>query len=345
MMGRKKRTMSGLLENKWLLSAAVLGAVIAVNGACSQQASSTPPVGQSGAGTDSSAGAIGTVGTGGANSSAGGAPSVGTTTGGAGTSVAGSTSIAGSTAVTGAGGAVSAAGATGASAGAGGAAAVKLCATKVTAASTQIADFENYDGTTTIDKYGFAFGGPTNGTAGVYAGAYGYAGGTDAVTLAILAGHTGNYGLTESTTPATSWGQGLGFWMGCVNASAYKGVTFWVRGAVPSGTFSFALNMESTTLPDMTNPAAGGTCPGTSDTCLAPTKSAIPVGMDWTQVSVAWADLTGGLSGTTAVTATGDTMTGMTLQMALNYANPDDAGYTAVPGDISFAIDDIAFMP
>jgi collagen type VII alpha len=346
MMDRKKRTMSGLLENKWLLSAAVLGAVVVASGACSQQASSAPPVGQAGTDAVSSAGAVGTVGTG-ATNSGGGATSVGTTTGGAGTSIAGTTSIAGSTGVVGTGGAVAAAGATGASAGAGGASAavVKLCATKVTAASTQIADFETFTGTTTVDKFVFAFAGPTNGTAGVYGGAYGYAGGTDAVTLAILAGHTGNYGLTESTTPATSWGQGLGFWMGCVNASAYKGVTFWVRGTVPSGVFSFALNMESTTLPDMTNPAGGGTCPGTSDTCVAPAKSGIPISMDWTQVSVAWADLTGGLSGTTAVTATGDTMTGMTLQMDLTYANPDDAGYTAVAGDISFAIDDIAFMP
>jgi hypothetical protein len=334
--------MSGLLENKWLLSAAVLAAVGVASGACSQPASSVP-VGQSGAGTsstvDSTAG-NGSVATG-ATTGSGGSPSVGTTTGGAGTSIAGSTAIAGT------GGALASAGATGATAGAGGAGAatVKLCATKVTVASTQIATFENFDGTTTIDKYGFAFGGPTNGTAGVYAGAYGYAGGSDAVTLAILAGHTGNYGLSESTTPATSWGQGLGFWMGCVNASAYKGITFWARGVVPSGTFSFALNMESTTLPDANNPAGGGTCPGTSDTCVAPSKQGIPISMDWTQVSVLWADLTGGLSGATAVAATGDTMTGMTLQMSLTYANPDDAGYAAVPGDISFAIDDIAFMP
>jgi hypothetical protein len=84
-------------------------------------------------------------------------------------------------------------------------------------------------------------------------------------------------------------------------------------------------------------------CAGTAanNTC---TKDA-SISLGKSQVSVAWADLTGGLSGTTPVAATGDTITGFTLQMVLNYANPDDAGYTAVPGDISFAIDDIAFMP
>ena len=67
--------------------------------------------------------------------------------------------------------------------------------------------------------------------------------------------------------------------------------------------------------------------------------------MHWTQVSVPWADLAGGLSGTTAVVATGDNITGFTLLMALNYAGNEDAGYSAVAGDVSFAIDDIAFMP
>ena len=82
-----------------------------------------------------------------------------------------------------------------------------------------------------------------------------------------------------------------------------------------------------------------------ADTCKPPTKSAIPIGMAWTQVSVPWADLTGGLSGTVPVVATGDNITGLRLLMALNYAGSEDAGYSAVPGDISFAIDDSAFRP
>jgi len=313
----------------------IAGAAIA-SGGCSSQSSS----GQSGQGGTSpgAAGTLGAAGTAAAGASSGGSingSSGGSINGGAGTSVGGSSGV---------GGLSGGAGNPGAS-GAGGAAPAKLCASKVTAASTQIADFENFNGTTAIDKYAFAFGGAVNGTAGVYGGPYGYAGGTDMVSLAILAGHAGNYGLTESTMNATNWGQGLGFWMGCVNASAYKGVTFWVRGTVPSGVFSFSLNMDSTTLPDAMNAAAGGTCPGTADTCKAPSKSDIPIGVDWTQVSILWADLAGGLSGATPVVANGDNVTGFTLLMALTYTGNEDAGYSAVPGDISFAIDDIAFVP
>ena len=337
---RNGKNMSSLFKSKWFVTATTLGALSVVGGACSQQ-SSDPPANQGG----TSPGAAGTLGAAGSAVGVGGASSGGSTPIGTGT--AGSTPINPGTGGigSGTGGAVGVAGTSPGSSGSGGAAAVKLCATKVTAASTQIADFENYNGTTTIDKYGFAFGGPTNGTAGVYSGPYAYAGGTDVPVLAIRAGHAGNYGLTLDTTPATAWGQGLGFWMGCVNASAYKGITFWVRGDVPSGVFSFAVNMESTTVPDANNVAGGGTCPGTADTCKAPTKSAIPIGIDWSQVSVPWADLTGGLSGTAPVVASGDTITGFTLQMALNYAGNDDAGYAPVSGNISFAIDDIAFMP
>jgi hypothetical protein len=310
----------------------VSGAAIA-SAACSQQSSSSPSPEASAGQAQSAAGAVGVAGA--AVASGGSEP--GSAAGG--TSIAGTSSVGGTVGSSGGGSTV------GNAAGGAGASTTKLCATKVTASSTQIANFENFDGMETVDKYAFAFGGPTNGTAGVYAGAYGYAGGTDVVTLAILAGHTGNYGLTESTMPATSWGQGLGFWMGCVDASAYKGITFWARGSVPTGVFSFGLNTENTTLPDATNAAAGGTCPGTADTCKTPTKSALPITMDWTQVSVLWADLTGGLSGATPVTVTGDTITGFTLLMSLNYTNVDDAGYTPTPGNISFAIDDIAFMP
>ncbi len=320
--------------------ALLAGVAALASGACSQQ-TSAPPLETTGGTQDQGAsGAAQGVAGGGVVS--GGSTQVGTT--GGSTSVAGTSGVvAGGAGARGSGGA--SVGSMIGGAGASGAAATKLCATKITAASTQIANFENYDGMSTIDKYGFAFGGPTNGTAGVYAGAYGYAGGTDIVSLAILAGHTGNYGLSESTTPATSWGQGLGFWMGCVDASAYSGITFWVRGSVPTGVFSFSLNTENTSLPDATNAAAGGTCPGTSDTCKAPTKSAIPLTMDWTQVSVPWADLVGGLSGSTAVVANGDTITGFTFLMSLNYTDVNDAGYTPTPGNVSFAIDDVAFMP
>jgi hypothetical protein len=141
---------------------------------------------------------------------------------------------------------------------------------------------------------------------------------------------------------------GGGIWMGCADGSAYKGISFWVRGSTSSGVFSFSMTMESTAMP-AANPAGGGTCPGTADTCKNPTKNDIPLTADWTQVQILWADFTPGLSGSTSVVPNGNNIAGLgwsvPLKFQLDPSNPDAGNYIAVPGDIKIDFDDFSFIP
>jgi len=180
---------------------------------------------------------------------------------------------------------------------------VPLCTSKITMQSPSIASFETYDGTTAAADYSWIFGGAADGVLGVHTSTYAYGDGSVTPTLAILAGHAGNYGLTVSVTNASKWGEGFGMYLldeqykpGCIDASAYKGVTMWVRGMVPTGTFSFSVSMSQATKPSTTEP--GGSCTGTDDaTCKSPTAVDLPVSATWSQVDVLWADMLGGLSG------------------------------------------------
>jgi hypothetical protein len=277
--------------------------------------------------------------------------SSGSASGGAGTlPSAGSGTLAGS------GGAVSPSGGTGtAGAAAGGAGAiVPLCTNKITMQSPTIASFESYDGTTAAVDYSWMFGGATDGTLGVHTSTYAYGDGSAEPVLSILAGHGGNYGLTVSVTNASKWGEGFGLYLldeqykpGCIDASSYKGVTMWVRGMVPTGTFSFSVAMSQATKASATE--AGGSCTGADDTtCKAPTAVDLPVSETWTQVDVLWADLLGGLSGPDApLVANGDNITGFGFGANLTFM-PESEGsmvYVPVPGDISIVVDDIAFIP
>jgi hypothetical protein len=267
---------------------------------------------------------------------------------------AGSAAVAGSAGtVTPSGGAGAGSGAAGAAMGGAGAI-VPLCTTKVTMQSPTIASFETYDGTTAPVDFSWVFGGATDGMLGVHTSTYAYGDGSVTPVLSILAGHGGNYGLTVSVTNASKWGEGFGLYLldeqykpACIDASAYKGVTMWVRGVVPTGTFSFTLAMSQAIAPSTTGP--GGSCTGIDDTtCKAPTASGLPISETWTQVDVLWADLLGGLSGPDLpLVANGDNITGFSFGANLIFM-PESEGsmvYVPVPGDISVVVDDIAFIP
>jgi hypothetical protein len=34
-----------------------------------------------------------------------------------------------------------------------------------------------------------------------------------------------------ANTATADWGGGIGMWMGCINATAYAGLTFWAKGS------------------------------------------------------------------------------------------------------------------
>jgi hypothetical protein len=117
-----------------------------------------------------------------------------------------------------------------------------------------------------------------------------------------------------------------------------------------TATFSFSVVMESTVMPDATNPAGGGTCAGTAATCTPATKADIPLAPDWTQVQILWTDFAPGMSGTTAVTPNGNNITGMQWNVGLEYVlapgatDPVAGPYVAVPANLSVDIDDVSFI-
>lgn len=159
-----------------------------------------------------------------------------------------------------------------------------------------------------------------------------------------------SYWAGSESFSATVWGMGGGIWMGCADATTYKGISFWVRGTSGTGTFSFSVSMDSTLLPDATNAAGGGTCPGTKDTCVGPSKANLPITSDWTQVQIMWSDFAAGMSGTTFVVANGDNITGFGWTVPLmfqrdNSVVADAAGaYVGVSEALQFDIDDISFI-
>ena len=332
-------------------SAALLA--VALVAACTQ--STTPEGGNQTSGAGASAGAA--SGSGGVGTS-GGAPSAG----GASAGLGGSAGIA--TGGTAGNAGASASGGTAGSGGAGGTGAVvKDCATEATVTSPILADFEAYDGTVGASDFVFL----VPGTAATYAGSYffdddpttGAEFGTS--TFSILAGHASNWGisLVRSYTAVDlqpgAWGAATGIWFGCIDASSFSGLSFWVRGSVPLGTVSLTLAMEDTN-PPAADPAGGGTCAGAADTCKGPSVADIPVTADWTEITLPWAMFTNGTAGTTEVPATGARLTGMQFSAGLEFVadpafvdDPNDPNdmptYIAVPAPIDFKIDDVGFTP
>jgi hypothetical protein len=229
----------------------------------------------------------------------------------------------------------------------------KLCATKMTPMNPVLIDFETYNGMVAAAMFGTAFGGAAANMGNSYIGPYAFGDGSVTPTLSILAGHPpSNWAVAESAMQATTWGMGGGFWMSsCTNASAYKGISFWVRGSAPLNVFSFSLSMDSTSLPDPTNSAGGGTCVGTMSTCTPATKQNIPLTADWTQVQLTWADFAPGTNGSTPVAPNGDNIVGLGWNVPLMFtlspaAGGDAAGpYVAVTGDLLINIDDVQFIP
>jgi hypothetical protein len=282
-------------------------------------------------------------------------------TGGSGGSGTGGTTSTGGTTPTGgtsgAGGAPTGGSAGAGAGGSGGMVVQKLCATKTTPAAPTITDFDTYDGM--MPAYGtgswtFTMG-PT--TAPAYAGLYALSEGFNettmmppaAYTLTMAGGANGSAWAARAVNMMTTdWGGGIGMWMGCINASMYSGISFYVRGTSPTSMANIGLAMEDATAPDAANPAGGGTCdPAPTDGCAGPSY-AFPLAIDWTLVTVPWAMFTAGRGAAgAAVVPNGDEITGISFGVGINYVeNPVGSGtYVPEPGSFEIAIDSLAFTP
>jgi hypothetical protein len=223
---------------------------------------------------------------------------------------------------------------------------VKDCYKKTAITAASFTDFESYDGTTVPTKWGFAFNGASGSSTAVYAGPWYSNDGTGAPTIGMLTGYDSKYSMNIANATATGWGGALGFWMGCIDATAWEGLSLWVKGTAPTGKVNVRLDMEATSPPDATDPLGGGTCVGTT---AAPCKAAnydIPVTTTWTKLLIPWASFTAGSAAGVAVPVTGNNITGLTFSVPAVYvASATDAEqWVPTPGPYDFSVDDIRFI-
>ncbi|HEV8244437.1 MAG TPA: hypothetical protein VGP93_01585 [Polyangiaceae bacterium] len=174
--------------------------------------------------------------------------------------------------------------------GSGGIPAVDVCLTKLAVESATILDYE--DGTTgdmtTVGMY-------TYGEPGADAVPPGNGGtisplpdmvDTGLITTDGANGTSNSYKFTGTGFKAMSWGGGFGIWLTCIDASTVDGVKFYYKS-------DQALTVSIPIPANVTN-LQQGECQGDFNTCKQ-WSSEIPAAAAWTEVSIVWADLMGGM--------------------------------------------------
>ena len=266
----------------------------------------------------------------------GGTPGTGGSSAGTGGAAAGT---GGSTAGT--GGATAGSGGTG-----GGSPTGTVCAAPIVLAATTpaIADFDDYDGSADLSVWSFALGG--NSATGVFAGTFVYGDEPTGFpeTFAMVAGSDSTYALSISDTLAEEYGGGLGLWISeCLDATAFSGISFWVRGNGPTATAKLSLLMEETTSATATTPDDSiGTCMGTDMTCVHPSFT-FPVTDTWTQIEVPWSSVMPGNAAGTTVVADGSNIWQIQFDIGLVWTT-DTAGVShPTPAPYEFVVDNLTF--
>lgn len=218
--------------------------------------------------------------------------------------------------------------------------------TKIPAAATGIANFDSWDGMKAIPDYNEALNGDTS--LNVYAGPFGYGDrmpGNKAETVAFVEGTGGTkYSLRVADSEAKEYGGGLGLWLSaCIDASAFKGVSFWARGVAPNdgkATLKISLGDTMSTTPDANGKF--GSCPGTEKLCIHPTYE-FKVTDDWTEVKVTWAMFKPGDAAGTPVIPNGRNITQFGVDIGLKWS-PDASGmYVPEPAAYELDVDSFTF--
>jgi hypothetical protein len=229
------------------------------------------------------------------------------------------------------------------------------CANPLTLASTAsaIADFDNYDGSSDLATWNFPLGGDTS--SGILAGTFGY--GDDHLvgsqqapeSFAMIDGHDSTYALSVSDTLAEDYGGGMGLWLSaCLDASAFTGISFWVRGNGPDmGHATMSLLMEETTSSTPSSATdAVGTCNGIDDgdtpTCKPP-KATFDVTADWTEVRLPWSAFTGAASPGQTVHVDGHNVWQLQYDIGLHWEDDGTGTYAPTAAPYELVVDDLNF--
>jgi hypothetical protein len=223
-----------------------------------------------------------------------------------------------------------------------------VCANPIVLASASpgIADFDAYEEGADISSWSFALGGDSS--TGIYSGPFVYGDEPDGnpETYGMVAGHDSTYALGIADTLAEEYGGGMGLWMSdCLDATAFSGISFWVRGSAPTGKVKISLMMEETT---SVTPATGdsnvGTCPGTDETCIHPSfEFDVSADGSWARVELAWNRFQGGNAAGTSVPADGHNIWQIQFDIGVTWEDGGDGAYVPVPAAYELVVDDLTF--
>ena len=130
----------------------------------------------------------------------------------------------------------------------------------------------------------------------------------------------------------------VGIWISdCIDASAFSGISFWVRGNAPTGEAKLSILMGPTT-PEVDD----GTCTGTMDTCIQPSYT-FPVSEEWTEVQVPWNEFSPGQTPDAVVEPDGSDIWQIQYDIGLVWEDDGSGEYVPVPGEYELVIDDLNF--
>jgi hypothetical protein len=212
-----------------------------------------------------------------------------------------------------------------------------------------IADFDAYDGASALNgdsAWSFALGGDSS--VGVLAGTFVYGDEPSGLpeTFEMVAGHDSTYALSISDTLADEYGGGMGLWItACLDATAFSGISFWVRGNAPTGNAKLTVLMEETTFDTPADPEGKvGTCSAdTEEGCIHP-GAEFEVTDSWTEIQIPWSEFAGGSADNTPVTVDGHNIWQIQFDIGLVWeADTETNEYVPTPAPYELVVDDLTF--
>lgn len=201
------------------------------------------------------------------------------------------------------------------------------CANRPAVTAPSITDFEDYDGVTTdLTTYGFAVNDSGDETLLRYAGLYDGSDMSGTPTLLMVAGNGSNYAVQAANTLASEWGGGIGFWINCINASSFTGITMALQGTTPTGNITVTIQEED---------AAGTAVSFTTE---------VPISDTWTVEQFPFSGFTAS-DDDGGGTATGDNLVGLNIGAVMTWVETSEGSGEWVPEAAPYEItlDDVAF--
>jgi len=208
-----------------------------------------------------------------------------------------------------------------------------------------IADFDDYAPGTSAGAYTYQVGGKLGAILHIDDGS-GSNGGTSVISTEMVTGEgNAGYAVQIADSNAVNWGGILLFYFPsgttptCLNAPAYTGVEFSIKGSAPSGKIAVNLGMLDTIAV-----ADHGLCDNATAADCKNANIEWPLPSDpaaWAHVQVPWSAFTPGIgSGRACVPVTGQNIVQLAIQPLMSYPPPD---YTLAPGPYTIAVDNVRF--